>query len=108
MQNESQSSKQVPEKDDAKDAVVSLIVSTPPAHSVEIANPTLKPQDGICNWCRNKPGDIFCDGWPCCFDCIEIQLDQIRGLAIADETDLGIKWRSEYHESLIPWGWERQ
>lgn len=71
-----------PEKEDVKDAVVFSIVTTPPVRSVEIANPTLKPQDGVCNWCRNKPGDIFCDGWPCCLGCIELMIERENAVAM--------------------------
>lgn len=71
-----------PENENVQDAVVSSIVTIPPALSVEIENPTAKPQDGNCNWCRRKPGDIFCDGWPCCFGCIELMIDRENAINI--------------------------
>lgn len=86
-----------PEKEDVKDAVVFSTVTTPPVRSVEIVNPTLKPQEGFCNWCRKKPGEIFCDGWPICFGCIDLIID--RENAIAE--NLGIL------EAPLPQEWEK-
>src|SRR2546430_12313401 len=105
MQNESELLRHQTGKDDAKNAVAFLIVSPPPVTSVEIENPTRKPQDGFCNWCRNKPGDIFCDAWPICFDCIDILLDRENALAIADASGFGDKWRSDFYN--VPMEWEK-
>lgn len=70
------------EKENAKNVVVFSIATTPPVRSVEIENPTRKPQEGFCNWCRTKPGDIFCDGWPMCFDCLELTIERENAIAI--------------------------
>ena len=69
-------------KEDVKDAVVISTVITPPVISVEIDNPTLKPKEAICDRCRNKPGDIFCDGWPMCFDCLEKIIERENAIAM--------------------------
>ena len=63
------------------------------------------PSEGICNWCRRKPGDIFCDTFPCCFDCIELMIDRENALAIADAGGRGDFWRSEGYN--IPMEWEK-
>lgn len=105
MQNELQSSKHQPEKDGVKDAAVSLIVSTPPVRSVEIENPTRKPQEGLCNWCRSNHGDLFCDGWPICWTCLDLIIDQENALHIADQNGFGDRWRSEFYN--VPMEWEK-
>jgi hypothetical protein len=74
------------EKENVKNVVVSSTVTIPPANSVEIANPTTKPKDGLCNWCRDYRGDIFCDGWPICFDCIDKLLDRENAIGIMSES----------------------
>lgn len=97
-----------PEKENAKNVDAFSTVTIPPAHSVEIENPTRKPKDGICNWCRAKPGDIFCEGWPMCFDCIEIVIERDNARAILDENNLGGLMRNErYFDAWTPWGWEK-
>ena len=105
MPSELQSSKHLQEKDAAKDAVVFSTVIAPPVNSVEIENPTRKPQDGICNWCRRRSGDIFCDTWPICFECVEILIDQENALALADAGGFGDAWRSEFYN--VPMEWEK-
>jgi len=70
------------EKENAPDAVVSLIVTTPPVSSVEIENPTASPGEGICDWCRNSRADIWCDKLPICFDCLELMIDRENAIAI--------------------------
>lgn len=65
------------------------------------------PSEGICNWCRAKPGDIFCDGWPCCYDCIEVMIEQENALYIADKGGVGQEWRSDFYDSLRPIGWDK-
>ena len=59
----------------------------------------------MCNWCRAKPGNIYCDGWPICFDCIEHVIDQENALAIADANGFGDLWRGEYYN--VPMEWEK-
>lgn len=93
------------EKDVAKDAVVFSTVSIPPVGSVEIENPTLKPQDGICDMCRRKPGDIFCDGFPACFNCMELMIERERILG-GDKNNLVAKaMRSGQYP--VPFEWEK-
>src|SRR5215475_7967864 len=97
MQNESLSSKLQPAKDDVSNADAFSTVLPHPVPYVETENLTRNPQAGFCNWCRNKPGDIFCDNWPCCWDCLELMLDRERAIAIADVNGFGVQWRSEYY-----------
>lgn len=85
-------------KDDAKDVVAFSTVTTPPVHSVEIERPKQLPKEGNCHWCRSKPGDLFCDGWPCCFDCIELMIDR--------ENALGEN-REAYSYLPLPAEWEK-
>jgi len=70
------------EKENAKDAVVTLTVTIPPANSVEIVNPTLKPSSAICNWCRNSRADIWCDTLPICLTCLELMIERENAIAI--------------------------
>jgi hypothetical protein len=71
----------------------------------DITRPRL---EGLCNWCRDEYGDIYCDKWPICFECLEILLERERALKILDDEGLGKYMRnSEYFDSWTPWGWER-
>ena len=104
-QKEQQLITHLTEKDDAKNVVAFSTVTAPPVISVEIDDPTRSPREGNCHWCRGKPGDIFCDGWPICFNCIEIMVDQENAIAIADAGGIGAEWRSELYN--VPMEWEK-
>lgn len=93
-----------PEKEDVKDADVSSTVTIPPANSVEIANPTLKPAECICDWCRDNRADIFCDTKPMCFDCLEKLTEREEAIAIANKQ--GILSAREMQNNLPPL-WEK-
>lgn len=93
-------------KDDAGNVIAFSTVTAPAVISVEIDDPERLPRDGNCHWCRRKPGDIFCDGWPACFDCVELMIEQENALAIADAGGIGPEWRSEYYNP--PMEWEKQ
>lgn len=79
---ETDSNAPLSENDDAKNAVAFSTVTVPPVNSVERENAKLLPKDGICDWCRRKAGDIFCDTWPICFGCLELMIDRENAIAI--------------------------
>lgn len=93
------------EKESAQVAGVSSTVLRPGAtlafNENEKRDGELKPSDGICDWCRNYPGDIFCDDWPICFGCLEIMID--RENALAKNPTFRNK---EYFEALWPTEWK--
>lgn len=68
----------------------------------DLGEPSQIPaSDGMCNWCRDKRGDIFCEGFPICFECVEILIDRENSL------ELYPRFRNkEFFEALTPWGWE--
>lgn len=68
--------------EDAKNAVAFSTVTVPPVNSVEREDPKRIPKDGICDWCRRNPGDIYCDGWPICFYCLELMIDRENAIGI--------------------------
>lgn len=103
-----QSKKQQPEKESVEDADAFSTVLIPNAECAGIVNPTDLKLEGLCHWCRKGRGDLYCDSWPICFDCIEIIIERENALAILDAKGLGGMMRNEKSfDAWTPWGWER-